>query len=239
VAAQVLSLSRLPGISVDGVMTHLSDADLSDPVAAGEQIRRFRSLQTALTGAGLKIPCLHMANSAAVLALPEAHFDAVRPGLLLYGCWPLEEAERPSRGANASFEPVMTVKARILSLRRMPAGSAISYGGTFKTKRDSLIAVISVGYADGYSRAFSNRAQVIAGGTRAPVVGRVCMDLTMIDVTGIEGLSEGDEVVLLGRQGEETITASELSSHAGTIPYEILTSLGGRARRKLYVDQVP
>jgi len=239
VAAQVLSLSRLPGISVEGVMTHLSDADLSDPVAAGEQIRRFRSLQTALAGAGLKIPCLHMANSAAVLALPEAHFDAVRPGLLLYGCWPLEEAERASRGGNASFEPAMTVKARILSLRRMPAGSAISYGGTFKTKRDSLIAVISAGYADGYSRAFSNRAQVIAGGTRAPVVGRVCMDLTMIDVTGIEGLSEGDEVVLLGRQGEETISASELSSHAATIPYEILTSLGGRARRKLYDDQVP
>ena len=165
-----------------------------------------------------------MANSAAVLSFGEALLDAVRPGLMLYGCAPFS--------GQYELEPLMKIKTNILRIKNMPAEYPVSYGRTFITKRESRIAVIPAGYADGYNRLFSNNAFVLIRGKRAPVAGRVCMDITLADVTDIAGVSEEDEVVLLGRQGDEMITATELSERINTIPYDIITSLGSRARKE-------
>ena len=199
----------------------------------------------------------HVANSAAVLTFKESYLDAVRPGLMLYGYSPFRRQIFPKypptsakgqRGlesdgyvGNVSAEhmaltPAMTIKSRILSIRSVAAGTPVSYGRTFVTKRPGRIGVIPVGYADGYSRLFSNNAEVLVRGKRVPVAGRVCMDLTMVDLTDVREAEENDEVVLLGRQGDEVVTADELAHRAKTISYEILTSLGSKSRR-VYFDK--
>ncbi|HXW68108.1 MAG TPA: alanine racemase [Dissulfurispiraceae bacterium] len=218
----ILAIAGLKGITIEGVMSHFSDADVSDRSFAFSQIAAFNTLRMDLAAAGLRIPLYHLANSAAVAALPEAHCDAVRPGIMLYGC---PDSTLPK------LVPAMSATARIVALRKLPPGTPISYGRTFVTERDSLIGVISAGYADGFSRLFSNNASVLVRGQRAPVVGRVCMDVTMIDVTDIAGVSEKDDVVIMGRQGYESISAAELAQWSGTIPYEVMLSLGSRARR--------
>jgi alanine racemase len=246
---EILEIANLSGIHIDGIMSHFSDADLSDTSFSKAQCEKLRSLKAELLNRGLKVSMFHMANSAAVMTLPEFHFDAVRPGLMLYGYSPMQKSEVRSQKSDPPFNPplskggieggvfselipVMTVKAKILALRKLPAGTPISYGRTFVTKRDSIIGVIAAGYADGFSRRFSNNADMLVRGKRAPVVGRVCMDLTMIDVTGIEHVEEGDEAVIIGKQGSEFIGADELALRADTIPYEILTSLGNSARKE-------
>ena len=165
-----------------------------------------------------------MANSATVFGLPDAMLDAVRPGIALYG---YSSADEPF-----GLEPVMKIKTRVLAVRDLPAGTPVSYGRTFVTKRKSRIAVVSLGYADGYNRFFSNNAEMLINGHRVPVIGRVCMDLTMLDVTDVGRVSEGDEVVVLGEQKGQAITATELSRRSDTIPYEVLTSLGSRSRKE-------
>lgn len=225
-ANEVLEIANLKGITIDGVMSHFSEADLLDASFAMMQIERFNSIKTELLNIGLSARLFHMANSAAVMTLPESHFNAVRPGIMLYGYSPMQQSAK-----TPELIPAMTVKTKILALRRLPSGTPISYGRTFITKRDSLIGVIPVGYADGFSRRFSNNAELLVRGKRVPVVGRVCMDLTMLDLTGIEQVEEGDEVVIIGRQGNESIDAAELAFRADTISYEILTSLGNMAKR--------
>jgi alanine racemase len=168
-----------------------------------------------------------MANSAAVISYIDACLDAFRPGIMLYGYNPIGNPE----SSFVNLIPVMSVKTKILSLRNLPAGAPVSYGRTFITKRKSKIGVIPIGYADGYNRLFSNNADVLVRGKRVPVAGRVCMDLTMIDVTDVREVMEDDEVVIIGTQGKETINALELAKRSNTIPYEILTSLGSRAQR--------
>jgi alanine racemase len=167
-----------------------------------------------------------LANSAATITLPEAHFDMVRPGLMLYGVYP--SAAMTER---ILLRPVLSWRTRILQLKKVPRNTSISYGQTFVTKRDSQIATLPIGYADGYPRLLSNRGEALVSGKRAPVAGRVCMDLTMLDVTDIAGVQQGDEVVLLGRQGEQVITVDEMAAWANTISYEILTSIGARVPR--------
>ncbi len=222
-----LEMAGMEGIRLEGLMSHFSEADLADRTYAGQQLKLFGDLRDAIQSqSGLVLRC-HIANSAAVLSLPDALFDAVRPGIALYGYSPFEES--------FGLRPVLSLRAEVLTVRNLPAASAISYGRTFITKRDSRIAVIPVGYADGYNRLFSNNAEMLVQGCRVPVVGRVCMDMTMLDVTDVANVSEGDEVVLLGRQGHEMITAAELAQRINTIPYEILTSLGTRAR-KVYLN---
>lgn len=230
-AKEILEIANLKGITIDGVMSHFSEADLLDVSFAKMQIERFNSIKTELLNVGLSIRLFHMANSAAVITLPESHFDAVRPGIMLYGYSPILVASSQLPVAGSQLQPVMTVKTKILALRRLPSGTPISYGRTFITKRDSLIGVIPVGYADGFSRRFSNNAELLVRGKRVPVVGRVCMDLTMLDLTDIEQVEEGDEVVIIGKQGNESIDAAELAFRVDTIPYEILTSLGNMAKR--------
>lgn len=220
-------ISDLEGLELEGLLSHFSEADSNDCSHALQQLEVFSNIRGAIQlKTGRKL-LAHMANSAALLSLKEGLLDAVRPGLALYGYSPFQESY--------GLRPVMKIKTRVLSIRRLTAGAPVSYGKSFITKRESKIAVVPVGYADGYNRLFSNNADMLVRGTRAPVVGRICMDLTMIDVTAVEDISEGEEVVLLGQQGDDMITAKELSSRINTIPYEVITSLGGRAKKE-YID---
>jgi alanine racemase len=158
----------------------------------------------------------------------------VRPGIMLYGYPPSSQS-----GAGISLSPVMTLKTRIMHLKRVPTGTTVSYGRTYTTRRETLIAVLPVGYADGYSRAWSNRGHVLIGGRRAPVVGRVCMDMTLVDATEIPAVRIGDEAVLIGSQGSETLSADELARQLGTIPYEILCAVSHRVPRLYREGVVP
>ena len=239
ITEDLFKIAHMEGIEVCGLMSHFSDADLSDRSYAVLQLERFTTIVKALSEKMHTKIFTHVANSAAVITFKDSHLDAVRPGLMLYGYSPI--INNPSfpllvkggeGGFSDSLKPAMKVKTKILNIRNLPANSPISYGRTFVTKRQSKIGVLPVGYADGYNRLFSNNAEVLVKGRRVPVVGRVCMDLTMIDLTGIEDVREGDEVVILGEQGNEIITAYELSHRAQTIPYEILTSLGSHSRKE-------
>lgn len=233
----IMKIAEISGIEITGLLSHFSEADLSDRSYAVRQLEKFNALREELSKKTKRNIFSHIANSAAVLTLDHAHLDAVRPGLMLYGYSPLDF----SKGQGAAGErvidlkPAMKVKTKILCIRNVPSGSPVSYGRTFITKRQSRIGAIPMGYADGYSRLFSNNAEVIVRGRRAPVVGRVCMDLTMVDLTDVREAEENDEVVIIGKQGVETITADELALRANTISYEILTSLGSRSKRT-YVE---
>ncbi|MEW6570679.1 MAG: alanine racemase [Nitrospirota bacterium] len=244
--SEIAALSRIcvmPGIELEGVLSHFAEADLSDRSYALLQLKRFNDIKHEISKKLKRKICAHIANSAAILALEEAHLDAVRPGLMLCGYSPLINNSSTPRFPKASSQkvileqliPAMMVRTRILCIRDLPAGTPISYGRTFITKRPSKIGVLPIGYADGYSRLFSNNSDVLVRGKRARVVGRVCMDLTMVDLTDIRDVREEDEVVILGKQGNESITADELASKTQTISYEILTSLGNRSRRA-YVE---
>lgn len=228
---KITAITRMEFLRIRGLMSHFSDSDVADKSFAMAQLNAFLDIRDALTRHSHGPFLCHMANSAAVLSLKDAHLDAVRPGLMLYGQSPFQG---PETARDSELIPAMKVKTKVLSLRKVGTGVPISYGRTFITRRESLVAVLPVGYADGYSRLFSNTADVLVRGKRAPVIGRVCMDLTMVDVTGIDGVEENDEVVILGRQGEEEIGADELASRAGTISYEVLVAAGGRSRR-IYV----
>lgn len=218
-----VEMAGMDGIRLEGIMSHFSEADRADKTYAQQQLTMFSNLRNAIQSrTGLNLYC-HIANSAAILSLPDALFDAVRPGIALYGSSPFEES--------FGLRPVLRLRSKILALRNLPIDSPVSYGRTFITKRSSRIAVIPVGYADGYNRLFSNNAEMLVQGCRVPVVGRVCMDMTMLDVTDVRDITEGDEVVILGRQREEIITSAELAQRLNSIPYEILTSLGTRARK--------
>jgi len=237
VAKNILEIANLRGIMIDGIMSHFSESDSEDSTFSHYQIARFNNLKKELSAIGLNVKRFHMANSAAIISLPESHFDAVRPGLMIYGISPFEDSCSTITPAKCScwdfsLIPAMSLKTRLVVLRKVPYGTPISYGKTFVTKRESLIGVISIGYADGFCRLFSNNADVLVRGKRIPVVGKVCMDLTMIDLTEIQDVvSHNDEVIIIGKQGSETIKAVELAQRANTISYEILTSLGRMAKK--------
>jgi alanine racemase len=223
--AFIADLANVPGIVVEGLMTHFADADLQDKQFASVQMDRFESLVRALEGRGIAVPLRHAANSAAVLTYDRALLTMVRPGLMLYGYNPVEKR------APSELRPVLSWLTRVAFVKKVPAGTPVSYGRTFVTKRDSLIATVPVGYADGLDRALSNRGEALVRGVRVPVAGRVCMDMTMLDVTDVPGAAEGDEVVLIGAQGSERITADEIAGKAGTISYEVLCGISGRVPR--------
>lgn len=220
----ILEIATLEGIVLEGLLSHFSEADLDEKTFALQQLSLFRRLCAEITEKAGLSPVCHMANSAAVFSFPDAMLNAVRPGIALYGY--------SSDGGSHGLLPVMKIATRVIALRTLPAGAPVSYGRTFVTKRTTKVAVVSLGYADGFNRLFSNNAEMLVRGQRVPVVGRVCMDLTMLDVTECEDVSEGDEVVVLGSQNGQAIMASELSQRIGTIPYEILTSLGNRSKKE-------
>lgn len=223
----IAQIRGLEGVEVRGLMTHFADADLCDKQFASQQMERFEKLLKTLDADGISVPVRHAANSAAVLDFSRALFTMVRPGLMLYGYNPLEKGAT----AHARLRPVLSLVTRIAFLKKVPAGVPISYGRTFVTRRESIIATLPIGYADGYNRGLSNKAEVLVRGVRASVVGRVCMDMCMIDVTDVPGVTEGDDVVLIGTQGNERITADEIAAKTGTIAYEVLCGIGSRVPR--------
>lgn len=217
-------LRNLPGVRLSGLLSHFPLADATDQEPTAEQNRRFAEL-AVLAGGGTGAPITHIANSAALLRQSATHHGLVRPGITLYGCYPaLDQTLRDC----LRLEPVMSFKTRVLQVKEVPAGSGISYGQVFTTTRPTRLAVLPVGYDDGYLRRLTGRAQVLLGGRRAPVVGRICMNVCMVDITDLPMVKPGDEVVIMGRQGDEEITADDLASWQETINYEVLCLIGGR-----------
>lgn len=213
----------MENIEIEGIFTHFSCADEDDPSCTENQIEEFEKLTARIEADGLRIPLKHTSNSAGIMAFPRKTSNAARPGLLLYGLSPF--ANRP-----APTLPLMTLKTRIINIRKVPPGSALSYGGTHKTNTESVIATLSAGYADGYDRRLSNRASVIINGRKAPVAGRICMDRCLADITGIQA-ETGDEAILIGKQGSESVTVGELAQICGTVPNEFISRLGKRIKR--------
>jgi alanine racemase len=226
---EIEKIAGFSKLNIVGLLSHLSEADLKDREFVELQLQRFNKAKELLLSKGLR-PMCHIANSAAALSLKECRLDAVRPGLALYGSSPFGEERKDI----PELRPAMHIKAKIASLRRLRKGQPVSYGRTFTTNRDTLSAVLAVGYADGYQRALSNNSDVLIKGKRAPVMGRVCMDLIVVDVTDITDVDEKDEVVLMGGDGQEHISAWELARGASTIPYEIMTTFGKMCTRRIY-----
>jgi alanine racemase len=224
---EATAIARLPGLDAEGIFTHFAASDSADTSYARRQLAMFLEVLSALRAAGLEFTVRHAANSAAVIALPESHLDLVRPGIALYGLRPSDEVDL----TNISLQPAMALKARIIHLKSVPAGTCISYGMTYRTPSPTVIATIPAGYADGFRRLLSSKGEMLAGGRRVPVVGRVCMDLTMLDVGAVTDACIEDEVVIFGRQGNEFISADDLARELGTINYEIVCDVTARVPR--------
>ncbi len=221
-AAQFLNrLKTLDRLVVKGLFTHLATADEADKSYVSVQLKRFASVLEEIPNSGSLV---HAANSAATLTVPEAYFDAVRPGLSLYGVYPT--AERL-----ITLAPALTWKARIGWIGSLSESEGVSYGLTYKAPRQTRVAMVQVGYGDGYPRTLSNVGEVLMGGARRPIIGRVCMDVSVVRLESTDNVSIGDEVVLIGKQGKAEITVDELAHRAGTISYEILTQIGTRVPR--------
>ena len=214
-------LKNLRHLEVVGLISHLAVADEEDKTYTYKQLHEFTALLAAAREDGWHLPLSHITNSAALWELPAAHLGLVRPGLMLYGSPP-----SPERTPPVDLQPVMSLTARVLQMKRLPPGSSISYGCTYTTPDWCDLAVLPVGYCNGYSRLFSNRGEVLIHGRRAPIRGRVCMNLTMVDVTGLPEVKEGDRAVLLGSDQGEQLRAEELAGWAQTISYEIYCALG-------------
>ena len=224
---EIMEISRLPGIRIEGLFTHFARADEKKTDPAYVQFRKFQEFQKALEAQGLEIPICHCSNSAGIIRMPEANLNAVRAGVILYGLYPSEGVEKEP----VPLKPVMELKSHIAYIKTVEAGVQISYGGTFTTQRETRVATIPVGYADGYARGLSNKGSVLIRGKRAPILGRVCMDQFMVDVTDIPQAQELDEVVLLGRSGDEQITMEELGELSGRFNYEFVCCLSKRVPR--------
>ncbi len=230
-AGVIKDICQLPGVVVEGLMTHLASADEGETTYTEEQLVSFHQIIEQLEQEGIAPPLIHAANSAGTVRFPGSHFNLVRPGLSIYGYLPSPVLRELSR---VYLKPALHFKSRVVMVKTVPAGTYLSYGGTFCTSQESLIATVPVGYADGFSRFLSNRGWVLIGGKRAPVVGRVCMDYLLADVTGVAGVEEGEEVVIYGNQARESITAAEVAEDIGTIPYEVLCAVSKRVPRWFY-----
>lgn len=222
-APQFLSrLETLPRLEIEGLFTHLATADEVDKSFVFVQLKRFSPL---LSNTNRKM--VHVANSAASLAVPESHFDAIRPGLSLYGIYPATERPIP-------LKPALTWKARMGWTGSLSEGDGVSYGLTYKAPYHTRVAMVQIGYGDGYPRSLSGIGEVLIGGMRRPIIGRVCMDVSVVRLEPTDKVSIGDEVVLIGKQGNAEITVDEVAQRAGTIPYEILTQIGSRVMRTFH-----
>ena len=219
-------LRSIPGLELKGVFTHLATADAGDKTYANQQLRLFTAALNQITDAGLSLSWISAANSATLIDLAHGHFNMVRPGIILYGLPPSKEMQH-----RLNLMPVMQFKTRVVYIKEVLPGTQVGYGSTHTTSRKTVLATLPVGYADGYSRRLSNRASVLVGGRRCPVVGRVCMDQIVVDL-GPEGKAKiGDEAVLFGRQGDAEISVNELADLAGTINYELVCAVSARVPR--------
>jgi alanine racemase len=233
--AVVAALKTAKHLVPEGISTHLASSEIMDAPSVADQQRRFEEAERMLRSAGLEPSFVHMANTGAVISRRETWNNMVRPGVALYGYYlPFQRAGREVSGGTLRLpvKPVLTWKTRILSLRDFAADQALGYGGTYVTRAPAHVAVLPVGYADGYNRQLSNRGRVIVREHYAPIVGRISMDLTLVDVTGIPGISVGDEVILLGSEDSLSVDAQEHAELANSTPYEILCNISKRVPRK-------
>jgi alanine racemase len=229
-AGMIDEIRNLPGLRLEGIYTHFAVAE-DDAEFSARQRLRFDTLLTELRGQGVPVPCVHGANSAVLLHEPGCYWDLVRPGLLVYGVVP-PGSRRDIASDTEQVRPVMSLHCRVSFLKTVRPGDSLSYGRTFLADEPLRVATLTAGYGDGYPRAASNRAQVLVGGRRCRVLGRVTMDQTLVDVTGLDGVRVGDEAVLFGRQGEEVITVTELAAWCGQVPWEVLTGISYRVPRR-------
>lgn len=218
----------LPGIEVEGMFTHFARADETDKTGAQKQLAVFEQfLARAETAVGRTIPIKHCSNSAGILEMPDANMDLVRAGIALYGLWPSDEVSRET----VHLEPALSFYSHIVYIKEVEAGREISYGGTFTASQSMKVATVPVGYADGYPRGLSNKGRVLIDGQFCPILGRVCMDQFMVDVTQVKGVREGDKVTLVGRDGEHFLSAEELGEVSGRFNYELVCNLNKRVPR--------
>jgi alanine racemase len=222
----IAKIVSMDGLVLEGIFTHFAKADEADPAYTYGQFERFKQILGEVEARGIHIPMKHCANSPTILRFPEMHLDMVRPGIILHGLDPSDDVPCPS-----DFKPVMTLKTMIAAVKVLPPGSPVSYGGTYVTHGHERIAVVPIGYADGFRRKPNNWGEVLVRGQRAPIVGRVCMDQCMIDVTHIPEARMGDEVVLIGAQGGDRIRAEDVALKLGTNNYETTSMVMARVPR--------
>ena len=226
----VKAISELPNFKIQGLFSHFATADAEDKTYSAVQEQRYAVFYKKLQDAGVKFPIRTLSNSAAIMEIASAHYDIVRPGIILYGCYPSDEVDRNQ----IDLKPVMSVKANIVHLKKVPAGTTVSYGRKWTATKDSLIATIPLGYADGFPRPYSGKGKVLVNGVVAPIAGNICMDQCMIDVTNVPYVRLGDEVTIIGKDGIHEILADDIAVATGTINYEIVCAFGQRLP-KVYV----
>ena len=225
--AQIKKIKELPNVEIEGMFTHFARADETDRSPAMDQLKRYLNFAKLLEDAGVQIPMKHCSNSAGIIRIPEANLNAVRAGITIYGMYPSNEVERD----NLKLIPAMELKSHIVYVKTLEPGAAISYGGTFTVKKEMRVATIPVGYADGYPRSLSNKGWVLIHGKKAPILGRVCMDQFMVDVTKIPEADMGDEVTLIGKDGKEFISMETLGDLSGRFSYEFACDISKRVPR--------
>ena len=230
---EIEAVLKLPNLVLEGMFTHLAKADVGDQKFTIEQIERYNGIVKQLEDKGVVIPIHHCANSAGTMDLKLTHMDMVRTGIIMYGIRPSDCV-----GQDFDLKSVLSLKSTIIHLKTVKKGERVSYGGTYILPEDQVIATIPIGYGDGYPRSLSNKGYVLINGKKAPIRGKICMDLMMVDVTGIPNVKEGTEVVLMGRSGKEVLTAEELGELSGRFAYEFVCDLGKRIPRVYYKKQV-
>lgn len=228
--ALIRRIAGLPGLEIEGIFTHFATADEADRTKTYHQMTLFREYVDRIErDLGIRIPMRHCSNSAGIVEIPEANMDAVRAGIILYGLWPSDEVQTDGK---IQLRPMLSLKSRVVYVKTVPEGQEISYGGTFTTTRDTRVATVCIGYGDGYPRSLSNLGDVIIKGQRVPILGRVCMDQFMIDVTDVRvPVRVGDQVTLIGREGDACITMEELGALSGRFNYELACDIGKRIPR--------
>ena len=226
----VKKIEALPNFKIKGLFSHMATADAADKTYSKEQEAKYNSFYEALTKAGIKLPFRTFANSASIMEIPSVYFDAVRPGIILYGCYPSDEVDFNQ----LSIKPVMSVKATIVHLKDVPENFSVGYGRKYISTKPARIATLALGYADGYPRPYSPNAKVIVNGVVCPVAGNICMDQCMVDVSAVPNVKVGDEVIVMGSDGVNSVTADDIAKATGTISYEICCAFGQRLP-KVYV----
>lgn len=228
--AEIHEIAELPNVVMEEIYSHFSTADDADKTYSQLQLQRYNAMVDQLTAKGVKFSHYHMANSAAIIDLPEAHFDTVRPGIVQYGYQPSDEVHKE----RLPLKPILDWKAKLVLVKTIKQGTPVSYGNTFVAQKDTVIGTIPLGYADGYSRGLSSKGAVLYKGKLCPIAGRVCMDQMMVDLTGVENPTEGDDVILLGSDGNIKYDADDMARVLNTISYEITCCIGKRVPRKYF-----
>ena len=229
---EIKRIAALSNVEIEGMFTHFARADETDKSPAEDQLKRYLAFVELLEKAGVQIPLKHCSNSAGIIRMPEANLNMVRAGITIYGIYPSAEVERDI----VKLLPAMELKSHVAFVKDLPAGTAISYGGTFASETDLRVATIPVGYADGYPRTLSNKGWVLIHGQKAPILGRICMDQFMVDVTHIADVKHGDEVTLIGKDGDECIHIDELGDLSGRFSYEFACDISKRVPRVYIKD---